>query len=335
MTDRLGFGLIGASTISREWMIDAIRASGVAHPVAVFSRDRTRGERFASETGIAKVYDSLAAMLADPTIGAVYIASTNERHHDEVLACAGAGKHVLCDKPLALTLDDTAAMIAACDRAGVVFATNHHLRNAATHIAIRQAVSSGRIGRPVVARVAHGSLLPKHLQTWRIAGDAGAGAALDLTVHDADLLRFLLDDEFVRVSAMTANSGMAGGTTEDTVVTTLMSARGTIGQFQDVFNAPYSEGRVEIHGTEGSIIGRNVMSQAPAGSVTIVDADGVHELSIDHENLYVRGIRRFVAAIAGTDVVPSSGLDGSRSLAIALAALESSRTGRAVEIAAQ
>lgn len=330
---KLGFGLIGASTISREWMIEAMRASGCAEPVAVYSRDPGRGRAFAAETGIPKAYASLEALLADPAIDAVYVASTNERHHAEVLAAAAAGRHVLCDKPLAMSLDHGREMVEACERAGVVFAVNHHLRNAAYHIAIRDAVRQGRIGRPVVARIVHGALLPAHLQTWRITDPAaGAGAVLDLTVHDADLLRFLLDDEIVEVTAMTANSGMGGAGVEDTALTVFRTRCGVLGQFHDVFNTPFNRGAVEVHGTAGSLYGRDVMTQSPSGTVVLRDAAAEHELPLQQENLYVRGLRRFVAAVRGEDAVPCSGRDGLRSLAVALAVLESARSGSAVAV---
>ena len=331
--DKLGFGLIGASTISREWMVDALRDSGCTRPVAVYSRDLGRGQAFAAETGIAKAYGSLDALLADSAIGAIYVASTNERHHAEVLAAAAAGKHVLCDKPLAMSLDQGREMVEACERAGVVLAVNHHLRNAAHHIAIREAVREGRIGKPVVARIVHGALLPPSLQTWRINdAAAGAGAVLDLTVHDADLLRFLLDDEIVEVTAMTANSGMGAAGIEDTALTVLRTKAGVLGQMHDVFNTPFNRSAVEIHGTEGSIYGLDVMSQAARGSVTLRDATGEHTMPLQQENLYIRGLRRFVAATRGEGTVACTGSDGLRSLAVALAVLESARSGRAVAV---
>jgi 1,5-anhydro-D-fructose reductase (1,5-anhydro-D-mannitol-forming) len=210
MPDRqIGFGLIGASTITREWVAPAIREAGGAI-VAVHSRDMARATAFADRLGVPRAYDRLDALLADPAIDAVYVATTNERHHGEVLAAAAAGKHVLCEKPLALTVEHGLEMARACAAAGVVLATNHHLRNAAHHIAMRDAVRAGRIGEPVVARIVHGALLPEHLQTWRINDPAtGAGVLLDLTVHDADLLRFLLDDEIVEVTTMTRSTGLA------------------------------------------------------------------------------------------------------------------------------
>jgi len=100
-------------------------------------------------------------------------------------------------------------MVEACRRAGVVMATNHHLRNAATIRAMRDAIRAGRIGRPIAARVFHAVHLPPHLQGWRIErAEAGGGVVLDITVHDADTLRFLLDDEPVDVVAQLQEAGM-------------------------------------------------------------------------------------------------------------------------------
>ena len=108
---------------------------------------------------------------------------------------------MLCEKPLALTVADAREMVEACRSAGVVMGTNHHLRNAATHRAMRDAIAAGRIGRPLFARVFHAVYLPPHLQGWRIARpEAGGGVILDITVHDADTLRFVLGENPTRPS---------------------------------------------------------------------------------------------------------------------------------------
>src|SRR6185503_19253042 len=112
----------------------------------------------------------------------------------------------------ALSVADARAMVAECKRRGVVMGTNHHLRNAATHRAMRDAIAAGKIGRPLFARVFHAVYLPPHLQGWRIkTPGAGGGVILDITVHDADTLRFVLDDEAEDVIARTAQQGMAAG----------------------------------------------------------------------------------------------------------------------------
>src|SRR5882757_9313430 len=193
---RTGWGFIGASTIAAQHMIGAVRAQPGHDVVAVASSSAERARAFAAEHKIAGAYDSVAALLADPAVQAVYISTTNELHRDQVLAAAAAGKHVLCEKPLALTVDDARAMVRACAAARVTMATNHHLRNAATHRKIRELVQGGAIGKPLFARVFHAVYLPPHLQGWRLdKPQAGGGVILDITVHDIDTLRFLLDAE--------------------------------------------------------------------------------------------------------------------------------------------
>ena len=183
MAKALGWGLIGASTIAREWMIDAIRAQPGSEVVAVMSSDA--GPCRAVRTGQP---DPAGVQLARraagrPRIGAVYISTTNELHKAQTLAAAKAGKHVLCEKPLAVNLADAREMVAACARAGVVMGTNHHLRNAATHRKIRELIASGAIGKPLFARVFHAVYLPPHLQGWRLNKPAaGGGVILDITV---------------------------------------------------------------------------------------------------------------------------------------------------------
>ncbi|HYA73611.1 MAG TPA: Gfo/Idh/MocA family oxidoreductase, partial [Roseiarcus sp.] len=131
MNQALRWGLIGASTIAAQHMIGAMRANG-GQVVAVMSASADRAKAFAAAHGIARASADLAAFVADPEIDAVYISTTNELHRDQLLAAARAGKHVLCEKPLALTLADARAMVAACRERGLIMGVNHHLRNAAT-----------------------------------------------------------------------------------------------------------------------------------------------------------------------------------------------------------
>lgn len=327
------WGLIGASTIAREWMIGAFRAQPDGDVTAVMSSSAERARAYATENGIARGYDSLDALLADPEVDAVYISTTNELHRDQAIAAARAGKHVLCEKPLALSLDDARAMRDACLAAGVVMGTNHHLRNAGTHRAMRQAIRDGLVGRPLAARVFHAVYLPPHLQGWRITNPgAGGGVVLDITVHDADTLRFVLDDEPVSVSAAVQASGMASAGLADGVMTVATFRSGLIAQTHDAFTARYAGTGFEVHGTEGSLIARDCMTQKPIGQVTLVTADGERDLTIDRENLYVRAVRAFHAAIRGEGSPAATAEDGIASLAYGLAALEAAETGRTVAV---
>ncbi len=328
-----GWGLVGASTIAHEWVIDAIRAQPASEPVAVMSTDPVRGARYAADHRIPACYGRLADLLADPRVDAVYVSTTNELHRDQTLAAAAAGKHVLCEKPIGLTVAEAGEMVAACAAAGVVLGTNHHMREAASHRKVRELVKAGAVGRPLFARVAHAGLLPAHLQGWRLKDPrTGAGAVLDLTVHDADTLRWVLGAEPVEAVALTQHAGMASGEIEDGAMSLLRFDNGVVAQLHDAFTVPFARTALEVHGTEGSILGRNVMTQRPVGEVVLRNRDGEQLQQLDTENLYARTIAAFERAMRGEGQPTSTGVDGARSLAAALAVLESARTGRRVAI---
>src|SRR3954468_18652143 len=145
------WGVIGAGTIGREWMVPAINAQPDSMVAAVASSNPERGRLYAEELGIPTACSSTADLLADPTIDAVYISTTNEWHEPQALAAIAAGKHILCEKPLALSLDGARRMVAAADAAGVVMGTNHHLRNASAHRKMRDLVQDGAVGQPLAA----------------------------------------------------------------------------------------------------------------------------------------------------------------------------------------
>ncbi len=332
----LGWGVVGASTIGREWMIPAINAQPDSRVVAVTGGDPERVTRYAAELGIPRVHASVEALAADPEVDVVYVSGTNERHHGPTLAAAAAGKHVLCEKPLALSLTEAREMVAACRAAGVMMGTNHHLRNASTHRTLRRLIGEGAIGTPLAARVFHAVYLPSHLQGWRIdRPEAGGGVTLDITVHDADTLRFVLGDEVDEVAALAANQGMARGGLEDAIMGAMRFRSRLLAQFHDAFTIRHAPTGFEVHGSDGSLIGVDVMTQKPTGRITLRRGD--REEAVDTgpaENLYERSVRVFNAAARGEGEPAATGEDGVRSLAIALAAREAAATGRTVRVAA-
>lgn len=325
------WGLVGASTIAREWVIGAIRATG-GEVVSVLSSDPARGAAYAGDNGIPHTAPSLSALL-DSGIDAVYISTTNELHRDQTIAAASAGKHVLCEKPLDLSVAGARAMVEACAAAGVVMGTNHHLRNAGTHRAMREAIAAGRIGKPLFCRVFHAVYLPEHLQGWRITTPgAGAGVVMDITVHDADTMRFVLGEEPVEVTAMVQHAGMGAEGIEDGVMGVARFKSGLLAQFHDAFTTKYPGTGFEVHGTEGSLIGTNCMTQKPIGEVLLRTARGEEQLTVDRTNLYERALSAFHAAIRGEGRPSATGEDGVRSLAFAAAVLDAAARKASVAV---
>lgn len=326
------WGLIGASTIARAWVIGAIRTTG-GEIVSVMSSDTERGAAYARENGIPKSTTDITEILTDADIEAVYISTTNELHRDQAIAATRAGKHVLCEKPLAISLDDACEMAQAARDAGVVLATNHHLRNAPTHKAIRDAIVAGKIGRPLAARVFHAVYLPPHLQGWRLdRADAGGGVILDITVHDTDTLRFVLGSNPVEVTAFAQEGGMGKSGIEDGVMGVMRFENGVIAQFHDAFTVRFAETGLEVHGTEGSLIARNVMTQRPVGTLVLRNAEGDHALHTSDKNLYETALEAFHQAVAGNGQPAATAEDGIWSLATGLAVVESARTGKSVAV---
>ncbi|MFV0384528.1 Gfo/Idh/MocA family protein [Paracoccus sp. (in: a-proteobacteria)] len=319
--------LVGASTIASQYMIGAIRAQS-GKIVRVVSNSAARAAEFAAGHGIPGATANLAEALADPEVTAVYISSTNEKHAAQALAAIAAGKHVLCEKPLAMSLDEAAGMVRAARDAGVVLATNHHLRCSASHRAIRDLIASGRIGRVLSLRIFHAVHLPASLQGWRI-NDAGAGGGVipDITVHDADVARFLLAEDPQDVVAQTGASGMGQGV-EDSAMSVWTMPSGAMVMSHESFTHPFAGTGLEVHGTDGSILARGVMTQEPVGEIELVTGSGREAVPFDAHNLYEYGVGRFVAAVAGNGQPAATGGDGVKSLAVAHAVRKAALTGQ-------
>ena len=334
MATQLGWGLIGASDIARTRMIAAIRAQGDSAVVGVMSSSSERAQQYAAENGIPYATDALDALLARPDVDIVYISTTNELHAAQAQAAIAAGKHVLCEKPLALTLADARGMVDAAARAGLVFGTNHHLRSAPTHRTLRRLVAEGAIGTPLAARVFHAVLLPPRLQGWRLTTPAaGAGVILDITVHDTDTLRFILQDEVREVTALSAQQGLGQSSAEDGVMGVMRFDGGLLAQFHDAFTIAHAGTGLEIHGTAGSLFGSGVMTQDPVGEIVLARGGTRETIALpDHDDLYARAVRAFNAAVRGEGQPSATGADGIASLAVGLAVVQAAQTGAVVQV---
>ena len=331
---RLGWGIAGASDIAARYMIPAIRGQPDAEVVALASRSPERAAAYAAANAIPAHYGSVAELAADPRVDVVYVGSDNRLHHEHALAAAAAGKAVLCEKPLAITVDDAAEMIAACHAAGVLLGINHHLRGAAAVRAVRELVASGRVGRPLAVRVSHTTNLPQHLRTWRVNDPAAGGGPLnDMGTHDFDALRFVLGEEVVEVTALTAEQGTTVAGIEDEAMGVLRFESGILATFHAAYNIRFSTSSLELRGSEATVVGRGILVGSGGGDVFIRDAEGEHVLEVDTGASPYEGIvRAFNAAILSGDQPAATGEDGLRSLAIATAARESARTGRTMAV---
>lgn len=320
------WGLIGASSIAENHVIGAMRELG-GDIRLVASSNPERAAAFARANHIPRATTDIGAAVSDAGIDAVYISSTNEKHFAQAMAAIAAGKHVLCEKPLAMTLAEAVEMVRAAEGAGVTFATNHHLRCSGSHRTIRDLIAAGRIGRVLSLRLFHAVHLPDSLRGWRITDPgAGGGVIPDITVHDADVARFLLGEEPQTVVAQMCASGLGQGV-EDSAMSVWTMPSGAMVMSHESFTHPFAGSGLEVHGTEGSIFATGVMTQQPVGEIALVTAAGRVAVPFSDHNLYVQGVSEFVAATAGNGRSAANGWDGVASLAVALAVREAARTG--------
>jgi 1,5-anhydro-D-fructose reductase (1,5-anhydro-D-mannitol-forming) len=331
---KLRWGLIGASDIAATRMIPAINAQPDSVVHSVVSGNADHAKSYAKKNSIPKVHENLESFLADPDLDIVYISSTNEKHREQALASIRARKPVLCEKPLALNLTDAREMVSAAAQASLPFGTNHHLRCAPSHRTLRRLVQEGVIGQPLAARVFHAVYLPLRLQGWRLDNPAaGAGVTLDITVHDADTLHFALGVRAEEVIAQSLSQGLGQRGVEDTTMGVIRFEGNILAQFHDSFTIRHASTGFEIHGTEGSLLATDVMTQEPVGRIVL--RRGTEQTEIDPgpvEDLYVFAVRHFNAAAQGDGHPAATGEDGIRSLAVALAAVESIKTGKRTKV---
>jgi xylose dehydrogenase (NAD/NADP) len=181
------FGILGCARICRRGLIPGIHQSATAQLQAIASRNREMAAAWAAEFSIPRFYDSYESLVADPQIDAVYIPLPNELHREWVLRCAAAGKHVLCEKPLALDTIEAETMVAACRAAGVVlmeaFMWRHHPR--VSHV--RQMLAAGDLGELRLVKMDFSFDIDR--SDWRLDPARGGGALFDLGCYAINAAR--------------------------------------------------------------------------------------------------------------------------------------------------
>ena len=249
----LHFGIIGAGRIGRVHAETLAFRMPEAKIAAITDINREAAQALAARCGIPKVAESSAEILADSAIDAVLICSPTDTHADLIVKAAQAGKHIFCEKPIALTLDRIDAALAAVKTAGVQMQIGFNRRFDANFIRVRQAVASGEIGKPSLMHIISRDPAPPPLSYVRSSG----GIFLDMTIHDFDMARFLIGDEVEEIYTSAGvmvdpEIGKAGDL--DTVLVVLRFRNGVIGTIDNSRKAAYGyDQRVEILGSEGKI----------------------------------------------------------------------------------
>jgi len=255
MARAVGFGILGAGLVA-PFHASSVRDAEGARLVAFCDIDTERADKLASHYG-AKAYHALEEMLEDPDIDVVNVALPNHLHHDAVVAAARAGKHVITEKPPAMSLRETRSMIEACKKARVKFGCTVQCRVRKAIRAIKSAIDSGRFGK-----LLHADAYMKwfrtteyyHSDAWRSSRRSGAGVTVQHAFHYIDLLQYLAGPA-VRVQARMTNLAHPSVPLEDTLLAFIDFANGAQGVIEaSTALWPGTDVRIEINGTNGTAI---------------------------------------------------------------------------------
>ncbi|MHC4597037.1 MAG: Gfo/Idh/MocA family protein [Planctomycetota bacterium] len=346
MSSKIKWGVIGSGGIARRRTIpEGILKADNAELSVVFDINTQANAEVAKESG-AKEAASIDALL-DADIDAVYIATPAGLHSGQVQTCAKAGKHILCEKPLGMTVAEAEAMIETCRQKAVKLGCALMMRFVAQHAEALKLIREGRLGKPTYARAQLSCWYPPIEGAWRQdPATGGGGALIDMGGHCVDLLEMFFG-KVTRVSCF-INNTVHDYKSEDSAVTTLFFENGALASVDTFFCIPdnSSKNALELYGSKGSILARGTIGQGPAGEmVAFLEQEGkdydaqqaraeAQDMIIAPEpvNTYQAEIEEFSQAII-EDREPLIGAElDLRNQKILAACYESARSGKVVEV---
>jgi predicted dehydrogenase len=338
--------VIGSGGIARRRTIpEGFAPAANAELVAVYDLDVAANEAVARQYG-ARAAGSLEELLAED-VEAVYVATPAYLHYQQVMTCAAAGKHVLCEKPLGMTVAEAETMVAVMKQAGLRLGTAFMMRFLAQHEAARKLIEEGRLGKPVYGRAQLSCWYPPMAGAWRQdPALAGGGSLIDMGGHCIDLLEMFFGP-VVKLSCFVNNTVHAYAS-EDSAVALLWFASGALGTVDACFSIPdqASKNRLELYGSLGSILAEGTIGQGSQGRMAAYleeagaaydaqqarEAGGGIEIATAPVNTYRAEIEEFSAAILEGRPCQVSGEDGLHSQKVLAACYQSAREGRVCEV---
>jgi D-xylose 1-dehydrogenase (NADP+, D-xylono-1,5-lactone-forming) len=323
----LRWGLLGTARINQA-LITPLRASPRNKLVAVASRSAGRAADYAQEWQIPRYFGSYEAMLADPDVDVVYVSLPNSLHAEWAVKAAQAGKHVLCEKPLAVTLDEADAIIGAGRAAGVLIAEAFMYRHHPQTLKVKEIVDSGVLGQLALVRGAFTFSIDDENDV-RLNSSLAGGALWDVGCYPVSYARTMIGAEPREVFGRQVTG--AGGV-DETFLGQLAFPGGVYAQFDCGFRAP-NRTHMEIVGTEGTLTVPSPFKPRLDEHVYLRRGDDVETIEIPGQELYLGEVEDLADAIL-EGRAPRVSLGWSRANAAVLLALyDSARSGRPVNLA--
>lgn len=304
-------GIIGCGRIAQMRHIPEYDANPVAELYGFYDLNAARATEIAAKYG-GHAFASIDALLADPAIDAVSVLTPNSTHADISIRAMRAGKHVLCEKPMAVTLEQCDAMVATAKETGRVLMIGQNQRITPAHIKAKELIAAGEIGRPIsfMSVFSHGGA-----DNWSIDGNRSwfmdkslscFGAIADLGVHKTDLVQYLLDDHIVSASAYvgTLDKKDADGKplqVDDNAICIYTTEKGAVGTvYASWTNYGHEDNSTVIYGTEGVLSiyrdpAHSIVLDKRSGETVYYDTDTIqtndHQTSSGIIDLFVDSVQ--------------------------------------------
>lgn len=346
MKNKTKWGVIGSGGIARRRTIpEGIMQAEHAELVAVYDINANVNEAVAKEFH-AKAVNSIEELIHSD-IDAVYIASPVSLHMEHAIACAQGKKHVLCEKPLGMSVKEAEKMIQVCQKEGVHLGTALMMRFLAQHQVALKIIQEGKLGKPVYGRAQLSCWYPPIEGSWRQIPELGGGGSLmDMGSHCIDLLEML----FGKVKSVSCfiNNVVHPYKSEDTSLVSLMFENGAMASVDSCFSIPDNSSKniLELYGSKGSILAKGTIGQSPAGEMTAylegsdsgydanqarVSGEGI-SINPTPINAYCAEIEEFSLAILENREPLNNFSLGLESQKVLTACYLSAKTGKIVEV---
>lgn len=340
--ETLGWGLVGASAIAAEQFLPALRAlpplssqgrTTAPNSVAlgIFSHSEHRARAFADRNALPHRFLNLSDLLAQPAVHCVYVSNHPRHHAQTVLAALAAGKHVLCEPPLALTVDEAERVAhTALDR-GRILALNFYRRGDPAIRTLRELLADHTIGDLLGGRISHTGVLPTARQSWRLRPEGG-GVLLDRTAHTADLLRFVLRDEIEAVYSAGTQQILGNEVEEDLISHFHLRRHRLAVQAHDSFLVASLPTSIEFYGNSGTLTVYDCWRNDRASELWLHRHNQSTQVPTQTAEPFHASLHAFVQAVRTQGSPPASGADGVNNLAILQAARHSMQRSQRVAI---
>ena len=342
----LNIGVLGCGKIAQVRHIPEYAANKGAKLIGFYDADAQRTEEIAAKC-CGRAYASAGELLADPAIDAVSVCVANHAHAELSIAALKAGKHVLCEKPMAVTLAECEAMLEEAEKAGKRLLIGQNQRLAKAHVKAKELLAAGEIGRVVTFRTTFGHGGP---ETWSITPGsntwffdkkrAAMGAMADLGIHKTDMLRYILGQDIVRTTARLLTLDKRGADdqligVDDNAICIYETSGGAFGTMTASWTYYGQEDNSTVlYGTKGIMR----IYDDPAHSIVVVPKEGevkyydLEKIQTNDDQTASGVIDEFVEAVSQNRPSVLDAGDVIRSMKAVFASIRSSEEGRPVDV---